>query len=87
MIQDTSGDTEQMEEKAETLKKDFQNNLFDDEHLKRLWFETYDYRQNFIKQNTTADIVERFPVYSNPSMVIINCNTHYQTIILGISRC
>ncbi|CAF1478932.1 unnamed protein product [Rotaria sordida] len=70
IIQDTPNEIQQMEEKAETLKTNFQNKSIDDQHYQRLWLETFDYRQNFIKENTTADIMERFPVYSNPSMIL-----------------
>jgi hypothetical protein len=63
-----------MEKKAETIKTSFQNNSFDDQGTEQLWTQTYEYRQSFIKQNTTADIIEQFPLYSNPMMIIINFN-------------
>jgi hypothetical protein len=63
-----------MKSKVEIINKNFLNNSFDDQTLKRLWTETYEYRQSFIKQHTTSDIMEQFPVYSNASMVIINFN-------------
>ncbi|CAF1390962.1 unnamed protein product [Rotaria sordida] len=59
-----------MEEKAETLKTIFQNKSIDDQHYQHLWLETFDYRQNFIKQNITTDLMEQFPVYSNSSMIL-----------------
>ncbi|CAF4508522.1 unnamed protein product, partial [Rotaria magnacalcarata] len=57
-----------MKAKAEIINKNFLNNSFDDEVFKQLWAETHEYRQRFIKQHTTADIMEQFSVYSNPSM-------------------
>ncbi|CAF4558297.1 unnamed protein product, partial [Rotaria magnacalcarata] len=59
-----------MKAKAEIINKNFLNNSFDDENFKQLWAETHEYRQSFIKQHTTADIMEQFSVYSNPSMVL-----------------
>ncbi|CAF3332358.1 unnamed protein product [Rotaria sp. Silwood2] len=55
-----------MEEKTETIKTDYQNNAFNDPEFKRLWFDTYEYRKDYIKQNTTADIMKQFPAYTNP---------------------
>jgi len=69
IIQGTPNEIQQIEEKVETIKTDLQNKSIDDPHIQRLWVETFDYRQNFIKQNTTVNIMEQFPVYSNPSMV------------------
>jgi hypothetical protein len=63
-----------MKAKAELINENFLNNSFDDQTLKRLWAETHEYRQSFIKQHTTADIIKQFPVYSSVSMVIENSN-------------
>ncbi|CAF3919387.1 unnamed protein product [Rotaria magnacalcarata] len=70
IVKYTSNDSEQMKAKAEIINKNFLNNSFDDEVFKQLWAETHEYRQSFIKQHTTADIMEQFSVYSNPSMVL-----------------
>jgi hypothetical protein len=42
---------------------DLENNSYDEEELKHLWIQTYAYRQEFIRNNTTKDIVTRFPAY------------------------
>jgi hypothetical protein len=63
-----------MKAKIELINEKCLNNLFDDQTLKRLWIETHEYRQSFIKQNTTADIIKQFPAYSNASMVTVNSN-------------
>ena len=76
-----------MEEKAETFKTNFQNKSIDDQHYQQLWLETFDYRQNFIKQSTIADIMERFPVYSNPSKVKKLQHFQYHIFTLDIDRC
>ncbi len=73
-----------MKAKVEIINKNFLNNSFDHQTLKRLWVETHEYRQNFIKQHTTADIIEQFPVYSNASMVIINSNIFLVSLLLQI---
>ncbi|CAF3338490.1 unnamed protein product [Rotaria sp. Silwood2] len=70
IIQGTPNEIQQIEEKVETIKTDLQNKSIDDPHIQRLWIETFDYRQNFIKQNTTVNIMGQFPVYSNPSMIL-----------------
>ncbi|CAF4346441.1 unnamed protein product [Rotaria socialis] len=61
---------EQMEEKTEIIKTDYQNNSFNDPDFKRLWFDTYEYRKDFIKENTTADIMKQFPAYTNPFTIL-----------------
>lgn len=73
-VEDTSNELAQMKANVELLNKKFLNNSFNDQTFKNLWVETYDYRQNFIKQHTTSDIMEQFPVYSNAGIVIINFN-------------
>ncbi|CAF3991517.1 unnamed protein product [Rotaria sordida] len=70
VVQDSPPDIELSEKKAKIIRKDFQNSSFDDPHFERLWFETYEYRKNFIKQNTVEDILKQFPAYSNPSMIL-----------------
>ncbi|CAF4061121.1 unnamed protein product, partial [Rotaria magnacalcarata] len=60
----------QMEEKTEIIKTDYQNNSFNDPDFKRLWFNTYEYRKDFIKENTTADIMKQFPAYTNPFTIL-----------------
>ncbi|CAF0981472.1 unnamed protein product [Rotaria sordida] len=70
IIQDAPNEIQKLEEKAETLKTIFQNKSIDDQHYQHLWLETFDYRQNFIKQNITTDLMEQFPVYSNSSMIL-----------------
>ena len=69
IIQDTPNEIQQTEEKVEAIKTHLQNKSIDDPHIQRLWIETFDYRQSFIKQNTTVNIMEQFSFYSNPSMV------------------
>ena len=69
IVRGTHDEIEQIEEKVETIKADLQSKSIDDPHVQRLWAETFNYRQNFIKENTTVNIMEQFPVYSNPSMV------------------
>ena len=71
-MQDSPPDIGVLEKKAEIISKDFQNSSFDDLHFERLWFETYEYRKKFIKQNTVEDILKQFPAYSNSSMVVVN---------------
>lgn len=61
-----------MKAKSDIINKNLPNGSFQDQAFKRLWIETYEHRQNFIKQHTTADILEEFPVYSNPTMVSIS---------------
>jgi hypothetical protein len=63
-----------MKAKIELINEKCLNNLFDDQTLKRLWAETHEYRQSFIKQNTGADIIKQFSGYSNASMVIVKSN-------------
>lgn len=83
-----SSNIEQMVAKSETIKEDFQNSSFDHENLKQLWLETYEYRQSFINQNSIADVMEQFPAYSNPLMVIIIFKTFVIKLsFLGINRC
>ncbi len=84
IVEDESNESEEMEAKVEIINKNFLNNSFDDQTLKRLWTETHEYRQSFIKQHTTADIIEQFPAYSNPSMVIINFNIFVVILLLQI---
>ncbi|CAF4909723.1 unnamed protein product, partial [Rotaria sp. Silwood1] len=43
IIQDTPNEIQQMEEKAEILKTNFQNKSSDDQHYQQLWLETFDY--------------------------------------------
>ena len=69
-----------MEEKIEIMKTNFQNGSLEDENFKRLWLETLDYRLDFIKNNTTVDILKEFSMYSNPTMVFI-INHRYTCII------
>ena len=64
-----------MEAKVVIINNHFSNGSFNDQTFKQLWSETFEYRQNFIKQHTTADIMQQFPVYSNASMVSINFDT------------
>jgi hypothetical protein len=52
-----------MEKIADANKMDLENNSYDEEELKHLWIQTYAYRQEFIRNNTTKDIVTRFPAY------------------------
>ncbi|CAF3990124.1 unnamed protein product [Rotaria sp. Silwood1] len=63
-------DLEQMKAKSDIINKNFSNCSFDDQAFKRLWIETHEHRQNFIKQHTTADILQEYPVYSNPTMIL-----------------
>jgi hypothetical protein len=63
-----------MEKIADANKMDLENNSYDEEELKHLWIQTYAYRQEFIRNNTTQDIVTRFPAYSDPSRVMIYFN-------------
>ncbi|CAF4108891.1 unnamed protein product [Adineta steineri] len=70
LAENISSNNEQMAAKSETIKEDFQNSSFDYENLKQLWLETYEYRQSFINQNSIADVMEQFPAYSNPLMVL-----------------
>ena len=69
-----------MEEKIEIMKTNFQNGTLEDENFKRLWLETLDYRLDFIKNNTTVDILKEFSMYSNPTMVFI-INHRYTYIV------
>ncbi|CAF4049719.1 unnamed protein product [Adineta steineri] len=70
LAENISSNNEQMAAKSEIIKEDFQNSSFDYENLKQLWLETYEYRQSFINQNSIADVMEQFPAYSNPLMVL-----------------
>ncbi|CAF4618639.1 unnamed protein product, partial [Rotaria sp. Silwood2] len=54
-----------MKAKTEIINKNFLNNSFDDQIYKQLWTETHAYRQSFIKQHTTTDIMEQFPVLAD----------------------
>lgn len=84
IVEDTSTGLQQIKSKVEIINKNFSNNSFDGQTLKRLWAETYEYRQRFIKQHTTADIMEEFPVFSNPSMVIISFNIFVVRLLFQI---
>lgn len=87
IVHDTRDEIQQIEEKVETIKADLQNKSIDDPHVQRLWAETFNYRQNFIKENTTVNIMEQFSVYSNPSMVKEKLNfSQSQTSCLDIGR-
>ncbi|CAF3867891.1 unnamed protein product [Rotaria sp. Silwood1] len=66
MVSCSSGNTNQMEKIAEAAKIDFENNLYDEEELNHLWIQTYAYRQEFVRNSTTQDIINQFPAYSNP---------------------
>ena len=58
-----------MEEK---IKTDLQSKSIDGPHIQRFWVEPFGYRQDFIKQNTTVNIMEQLPAYSKPSIVTKN---------------
>ncbi|CAF4515024.1 unnamed protein product, partial [Rotaria magnacalcarata] len=78
----------QMEEKTEIIKTDYQNNSFNDPDFKRLWFNTYEYRKDFIKKNTTADIMKQFPAYTNP-FTVENSSSPFSSrlSVLDFGRC
>ena len=79
---------EQMEEKTEIIKTDYQNNSFNDPDFKRLWFDTYEYRKDFIKENTTADIMKQFPAYTNPFTVENSLSPFSSRLsVLDFGRC
>ncbi|CAF4753569.1 unnamed protein product, partial [Rotaria socialis] len=63
-----------MKEKTDIIKRNFQNESFNNENFKRLWLETLNYRLAFIKNNTTVDILKEFSIYSNPSMILMDVN-------------
>ena len=71
-----------MEEKIEIMKTNFQNGSLEDKNFKRLWLETLDYRLDFIKNNTTVDILKEFSMYSNPTMVFIINHRYTRTCII-----
>ncbi|CAF3722614.1 unnamed protein product [Rotaria socialis] len=79
---------EQMEEKTEIIKTDYQNNSFNDPDFKRLWFDNYEYRKDFIKENTTADIMKQFPAYTNP-FTVENSSSPFSSrlSVLDFGRC
>ena len=71
-VANESNESEKIKEKVDIINKNFLNKSFEERTFKQLWNETYEYRQAYMKQHTTADIMEQFPIYSNPSLVIIN---------------
>ncbi|CAF2034026.1 unnamed protein product [Rotaria magnacalcarata] len=68
LLDDSPHTIQQIDEKIEIIKRNFQNGSLEDENFKQLWLETLDYRLDFIKNNTTADILKEFSMYSNPIM-------------------
>ncbi|CAF1395908.1 unnamed protein product [Rotaria sordida] len=59
--------TNEMKKIAEATAISFENNSYDEEELNKFWTQTYEYRQEFIRNNTTQDIIKQFPAYSDPS--------------------
>ncbi|CAF1518202.1 unnamed protein product [Rotaria magnacalcarata] len=70
LLDDSPHTIQQIDEKIEIIKRNFQNGSLEDENFKQLWLETLDYRLDFIKNNTTADILKEFSMYSNPIMIL-----------------
>lgn len=88
IVHGTPNEIQQIEEKVETIKTDLQSKSIDDPHIQRLWVEIFDYRQDLIKQNTTVNIMEQIPAYSNPSMVTKKKTHNFrsQSLFLDIDR-
>ena len=76
MLSCLSDNASQMDKIAEAAKIDLENNTYDEEELSHLWIQTYAYRQEFVRNSTTEDIINRFPAYSNPHRVIIYFRTN-----------
>ncbi|CAF2137568.1 unnamed protein product [Rotaria magnacalcarata] len=66
MLSCLSDNASQMDRIAEADKIDLENSTYDEEELNHLWIQTYAYRQKFVRNSTTEDIIREFPSYSNP---------------------